>query len=219
MEILKVQEVGKRRKNGDQWISILEGVHFTLSKGEMVSICGHSGSGKSTLLGIMCGLDRPTEGQILVKDGSLYDRKESELAQYRNENFGVIFQNFHLIPSLTAVENVEIPLLLGKKRGTRRPEEFLEVVGLGDRKNVKASMLSGGEKQRVAIARALIQNPQVIFADEPTGFLDKENSLLVMKILQKIKEKLGKTIVIATHDQSIAKRADRAIVLKYGKML
>ncbi|RDY33236.1 ABC transporter ATP-binding protein [Lachnotalea glycerini] len=219
--MLKAKNVCKQVKCGNEKLTIVHDINLEVSQGEMVAICGHSGSGKSTLLGILSGIDTPTTGEVCYNDVNLYNVKESELAQFRNRNFGIVFQNYNLIKELSAFENVEVPLLLASKksRNKKSPVELLELVGLDKEKiNTKVSYLSGGEQQKVSIARALIQEPGIIFADEPTGALDYDNSCMIMELFLRIKKELNKSIVIVTHDEEIARVADRKIILNYGEI-
>jgi len=181
---------------------------------------GPSGSGKSTLLGIFAGLDNPTNGQVLIDNVDITRMSESRLAAVRNSKMGMVFQAFNLIPTLTAQENVEMPLYVGKHKGSpsTRARELLTLVGLEHRLNHRPSQLSGGEQQRVAIARALATDPALVIADEPTGNLDARNGENVLKLIAELREQTGKTFIIATHDPVIASHADRAIRIVDGKI-
>ena len=218
--MLIAKNICKRVKCGSEELTIVNNINMKIAEGEMVAICGHSGSGKSTLLGILSGIDCPNEGEVWYNDINLYRLKENELSQFRNKNVGIVFQNYNLIKELSAIENVKVPQLLSTRKNNkeRNPVELLELVGLGEKINTKVSNLSGGEQQRVSIARALIQEPQIIFADEPTGALDYASSKMVMELFLKIKNDLKVTIILVTHDNEIAEMADRRIILNYGEM-
>jgi putative ABC transport system ATP-binding protein len=199
-------------------IEILRGIDLRVNKGEFVSIIGPSGSGKSTLLGIIAGLDNPTSGQVLIDGIDITHMSESQLAKVRNQKIGMVFQAFNLIPTLTAQENVEIPLYVGKHPGSAsaRARELLALVGLSHRLGNRPTQLSGGEQQRVAVARALSTNPAIIIMDEPTGNLDQKNSDNVLQMIRDLREQTGTTFIIATHDPKVAASADRAIRIVDG---
>ncbi len=216
--VMDVRDITKSLPLGRERIEILKGISFQIMGGEFVSIMGPSGSGKSTLLGIIAGLDNPTSGQVLIDDIDITNMSESKLASVRNNKIGMVFQAFNLIPTLTAQENVEVPLYVGKHKGSpsARAEELLDLVGLSHRLNHKPNQLSGGEQQRVAIARALSTDPAFVLADEPTGNLDAKNSENVLKLIAYLRVQTGKTFIIATHDLNVASHADRAIRLLDG---
>ncbi len=218
--VMDVQNITKILPLGREQIEILKGISFRILSGEFVSIVGPSGSGKSTLLGIFAGLDNPTNGQVLIDNVDITRMSESRLAAVRNSKMGMVFQAFNLIPTLTAQENVEIPLYVGKHKGSpsTRARELLTLVGLEHRLNHRPSQLSGGEQQRVAIARALATDPALVIADEPTGNLDARNGENVLKLIAELREQTGKTFIIATHDPVIASHADRAIRIVDGKI-
>jgi putative ABC transport system ATP-binding protein len=199
-------------------IEILKGISLRIHKGEFVAIIGPSGSGKSTLLGIIAGLDNPTSGQVLVDGVDITRMSETRLAAVRNAKIGMVFQAFNLIPTLTAQENVEVPLYVGKHTGSpsQRAVELLTLVGLGHRLNNKPNQLSGGEQQRVAIARALATDPSIVIMDEPTGNLDKKNGDNVLQLIRDLRQATGTTFVIATHDLNVASAADRSIRIVDG---
>ncbi len=217
---MDVQNITKILPLGREQIEILKGISFQILSGEFVSIVGPSGSGKSTLLGIIAGLDNPTNGQVLIDNVDITRMSESRLAAVRNSKIGMVFQVFNLIPTLTAQENVEIPLYVGKHKGSpsTRARELLTLVGLEHRLNHRPSQLSGGEQQRVAIARALATDPALVIADEPTGNLDARNGENVLKLIAELREQTGKTFIIATLDPVIASHADRAIRIVDGKI-
>ncbi|GAB5493112.1 MAG: ABC transporter ATP-binding protein [Phototrophicaceae bacterium] len=220
--VIDVQNVTKELKLGQHIVHALRGVNMTIYAGEMVGIVGPSGSGKSTLLGIIGGLDSPTKGKILIDGIDISRMNEDNLTEIRNEKIGFIFQFFNLIPTLTAVENVALPIQFARKTGfnpTRRAKELLDMLGLADRMNHRPSQLSGGQQQRVAIARALANEPPLLLADEPTGNLDSESSQTVLQALDNVQQNMGTTVVIVTHDLKLANRADRTLVLKDGLLV
>jgi len=218
--VMDVQDITKTLPLGREHIEILKGISFQILSEEFVSIVGPSGSGKSTLLGIIAGLDNPTNGQVLIDDVDITRMTESRLAAVRNSKIGMVFQAFNLIPTLTAQENVEIPLYVGKHPGSpsTRARELLTLVGLAHRLNHRLNQLSGGEQQRVAIARALAADPALVIADEPTGNLDARNGENVLKLITELRAQTGKTFIIATHDPLVASHADRAIRIVDGKI-
>ena len=199
-------------------VDILRGISLRIKHGEFVSIVGPSGSGKSTLLGIIAGLDSPTSGRVLVDGVDITRMSEGQLAHIRNEKIGMVFQAFNLIPTLTAQENVEAPLYVGKHPGSpsARARELLELVGLSHRLGNRPNQLSGGEQQRVAVARALANNPAIVIMDEPTGNLDKANGDNVLQMIRDLRGATGTTFIIATHDPNVAGSADRAISIVDG---
>jgi len=203
-------------------VKALDGVSFGVKRGEFLIIKGRSGSGKTTLLNIIGTLDRPTKGEYRLKGYKLEGRKEKDLARIRNQEIGFIFQTFNLLPRMSILSNIELPLLYGKKKKEwgrkRRALELAEKVGLIQRKNHRPNELSGGEKQRVAIARALINDPTSILADEPTGNLDSKTALAIIELLQKLNRE-GVTIILVTHEDFIAKYGKRVIKLKDGKIV
>src|SRR5579859_1286220 len=199
-------------------IEILRGISLRVEHGEFVAIMGPSGSGKSTLLGIIAGLDNPTSGRVLVDGVDITNMSEAQLAGVRNQKIGMVFQAFNLIPTLTAQENVEVPLYVGKHQGapSARAKELLGLVGLSHRLSHRPNQLSGGEQQRVAIARALATDPAFVLADEPTGNLDGKNSENILQLIAYLRAQTGKTFIIATHDPIVASHADRSIRLADG---
>jgi putative ABC transport system ATP-binding protein len=218
--VMDVRDITKSLPLGRERIEILKGISFQIMGGEFVSIMGPSGSGKSTLLGIIAGLDNPTSGQVLIDDIDITNMSEGKLASVRNNKIGMVFQAFNLIPTLTAQENVEVPLYVGKHKGSPsvRAKELLDLVGLSHRLNHRPNQLSGGEQQRVAIARALSTDPAFVLADEPTGNLDAKNSENVLKLIAYLRSQTGKTFIIATHDLNVASHADRTIRLLDGSI-
>jgi len=219
-EILEVKNLKKVYKSGSKELTVLSEVDFTIRKGEKVAIVGPSGSGKTTLLGLCAGLDKATSGTVNLCGSVLDQLSEDQKAAVRNENVGFIFQNFQLIPTLTALENVMIPLeLQGAKDIKSRAESLLERVGLKGRLDHYPSQLSGGEQQRVSLARAFSNAPKILFADEPTGNLDDDTGSKVEKLLFDLNEQEGTTLVIVTHDNELADKTDRIIKLRGGKII
>ena len=215
---LEAIDVRKSLPLGRARIDILNGISLRIAHGEFVAIVGPSGSGKSTLLGIIAGLDNPTSGQVLVDGVDITHMSESQLASVRNRKIGMVFQAFNLIPTLTAQENVEVPLYVGKHPGSpsTRAKELLTLVGLGHRLGNRPTQMSGGEQQRVAVARALATNPAIVIMDEPTGNLDKTNGDNVLQMIRDLRQATGTTFVIATHDPNVAAAADRSIRIVDG---
>src|SRR5712671_883434 len=213
--VMDVQNITKSLPLGRERIEILKGISFQIRGGEFISIVGPSGSGKSTLLGIIAGLDNPTTGQVLIDGVNITRMTEGKLAVVRNKKIGMVFQAFNLIPTLTAQENVEVPLYVGKHKGSpsTRAGELLDLVGLSHRLRHRPNQLSGGEQQRVAIARALATDPTIVIADEPTGNLDARNGQNILNLIADLRARTGKTFIIATHDALVASHADRAIHL------
>jgi len=207
---------------GNYTVHALRGVDMEIFAGEIVGIIGPSGSGKSTLLGLIGGLDTPTRGTIEIDGIDISRMSEDRLTEIRNEKIGFIFQFFNLIPTLTALENVALPIQFARKpqfNPEKRAKELLTMLGLGDRLRHRPSELSGGQQQRVAIARALANNPPLLLADEPTGNLDTESGTMVMQTLRDIREKSGTTVVIVTHDAAIAQQTDRVLTLVDGTLV
>ena len=199
-------------------LDILKGISFRIGKGEFAAIVGPSGSGKSTLLGIIAGLDSPTDGEVFIDGTDITRLDEAHMAGIRNSKIGMVFQAFNLIPTLTAQENVEVPLYVGNHPGSpsARARELLELVGLGHRLDHQPRQLSGGEQQRVAIARALSANPAIVIMDEPTGNLDQQNGQVVLDMIRRLRDETGKTFIIATHDPNVAGAADRSLSIVDG---
>src|SRR5258706_12428238 len=216
--VMDVQDITKSLPLGRERVEILKGISFQIRGGEFIAIVGPSGSGKSTLLGIIAGLDNPTTGQVFIDGVDITRMSEGKLAVVRNSKIGMVFQAFNLIPTLTAQENVEIPLYVGKHKGSpsARAQELLVLVGLSHRLDHRPNQLSGGEQQRVAIARSLATDPAFVIADEPTGNLDARNGENVLKLIAELREQTGKTFIIASHDPVVASHADRAIRIVDG---
>jgi putative ABC transport system ATP-binding protein len=218
--VMEAVNITKSLPLGREKIEILKGISFHIYKGEFVSIVGPSGSGKSTLLGIIAGLDNPSSGRVLIDGIDITHMTEGKLAAVRNSKIGVVFQAYNLIPTLTAQENVEVPLYVGKHPGSpsARAKELLDLVGLSHRLTHRPGQLSGGEQQRVAIARALSTDPAFVIADEPTGNLDARNGENILNLIARLRDQTGKTFIIATHDPAVATHADRAIHIVDGRI-
>lgn len=199
-------------------LTILKDINFTVSLGDSIAITGPSGSGKSTLLGILAGLDTPTKGDVIVNGQSIFAMDEDGRAAFRARHVGFVFQSFHLLPNLTALENVMLPLELTGKPATETAKRLLNEVGLSHRLNHYPSTLSGGEQQRVSLARSFVQNPTILFADEPTGSLDEETGLKIIDLIFGLHRDHGTTLVLVTHDSSLAKRCNRQITLHAGEI-
>jgi putative ABC transport system ATP-binding protein len=216
--VLRAVEVHKSLPLSHERIDILKGISFEVHQGEVVAIVGPSGSGKSTLLGIIAGLDNPTSGQVLIDEIDITRMGEGHLAKVRNQKIGMVFQAFNLIPTLTAQENVEIPLYVGRHPGntSKQAKELLALVGLSHRLGNRPTQLSGGEQQRVAVARALVTRPAIVIMDEPTGNLDQKNSENVLHVIRDLRTQTGTTFIIATHDPQVATAADRSIRIVDG---
>lgn len=219
--ILEAKEIFKKYKGVNKELTVLDNINFQVNKGETLSIVGPSGSGKTTLLGLCAGLDNPTSGTLNLAGESINQMTENEKADLRNRKVGFIFQNFQLLPTLTALENVMIPLeLQGRAKGARtKAIELLERVGLGGRHHHYPSQLSGGEQQRVSLARAFSNDPEILFADEPTGNLDEETGSIVENLLFDLNREKQTTLVIVTHDLELANKTNRIIKLKGGKIV
>lgn len=218
--ILEVSNLSKTFRSGSREVHVLEDINFSVEEGSSVAVVGPSGSGKTTLLGLCAGLDQPTAGSITLNHILLDRLSEDEKAQARNQYVGFVFQNFQLIQTLTALENVMIPLeLRGVKNARERSAELLERVGLDERIHHYPSQLSGGEQQRVAIARAFSNEPKVLFADEPTGNLDEETGQSVEDLLFEINQEKGTTLILVTHDLDLAEKTEKIIQLKGGHII
>lgn len=218
--MLIAKEVTREYRSGDHQLAVLRNVSFTIPEGGFVAIVGPSGSGKTTLLGLLAGLDTPTQGKVILDGHDLTAMSENERAKLRGAKVGFVFQSFQLIPTLTARENVQVPLeLQGVDGAAVRASELLDRVGLKDRGHHFPMQLSGGEQQRVAIARAFANSPRILFADEPTGNLDAATGVRVFDLLESLNRESGATIVLVTHDAALAKRAARTIRLADGSVI
>lgn len=220
MEILKVQNLTKKYGKKDTEVVALDNVSFSVEKGEFIAIVGASGSGKSTLLHLMGGVDKPTSGKVFINDKDIYQLSKDDLAIFRRREIGIIYQFYNLIPILNVKENILLPCNLdGKKVEEKHLQEIIELLGLSNREEHLPNQLSGGQQQRVAIGRAIINNPSIILADEPTGNLDSKSSKEIIELLKKSNKKYNKTILLITHDMSIAEQADRIIKIQDGKIV
>lgn len=220
MTILQSQDVSKSYRIGNRLIKVLDSVSLTVASGEFLVVKGESGSGKSTLLTILSGLDRPDQGRVLIGGEDITDLGEDALAPLRNSAFGFVFQSFHLVPSLNALENVMFPAeIKGDADARAKAEALLERVGLSGRATSFPHQLSGGERQRCAICRALINDPRIIFADEPTGNLDSINGAAILELLLELQRERGTTLILVTHSPEIAQRAHRVVTLKDGRIV
>jgi putative ABC transport system ATP-binding protein len=216
---LECRELTKRLPSGGQMLTILERLDVAILPGEFAAILGPSGSGKSTLLGLLAGLDRPTSGSVYLDGERIDEKSEDELSLLRRRKVGFVFQSFQLLPNLTALENVLLPLdLAGIPDARARARDLLAEVGLGERTHHYPSQLSGGEQQRVALARAFAPRPQVLFADEPTGNLDLATGARVLELMTQLREKDGTTLVLVTHDPEVARLARRRIHIRAGRL-
>nr|WP_288563791.1 ABC transporter ATP-binding protein [uncultured Romboutsia sp.] len=220
MNILKTSNLKKYYGNGENLVKAIDNANIDIKEGEFVAIVGKSGSGKSTLLHMMGGLDNPTEGKVYINDKDIFSLKEEKLAIFRRRNIGFIFQNFNLIPSLNVWENITLPVGLdGKEINKPFVTDIINSLGLESKVDALPNKLSGGQQQRVAIARALVARPAIILADEPTGNLDSKTSDEVMSLLKTMIKKYNQTLVMITHDETIAQMADRVIYIEDGKVV
>lgn len=220
--VISVKDLYKIYRVGESKVRALNGVSFTIEKGEFCAIVGTSGSGKSTLLNMLAGLEKPTKGQIVIAGEHMETKNENQLVKFRREHIGFIFQSFNLLASMNAIENVAMPLTfqgMSKEKRLKKAEEVLELVGLSKHKKHKPTQMSGGQQQRVGIARALVVQPEIIFADEPTGNLDSKTSAEVMALIKKIIREKKQTLVMVTHDDHLASFADRIFRISDGKII
>lgn len=217
--VVRAVDLTKEFMSGEVQVQALKGISLDIKRGEFVGIIGPSGSGKSTLMGLIGGLDTPTSGTIAIGGVDISTMKERPLTRIRNEKIGFVFQSFNLIPTLTALENVSLPIQFSQNKqfnATQRAKELLDLFGLGDRMTHRPTQLSGGQQQRVAIARALANNPALLLGDEPTGNLDTKSSDVVMSALREVQSSMNTTVVLVTHDMDIASQVDRLITLVDG---
>ncbi|MEQ9266040.1 MAG: ABC transporter ATP-binding protein [Balneolaceae bacterium] len=220
-KIIQIKDLTREFKSGSKILTVVNNINFEIEEGTSCAIVGPSGSGKTTLLGLCAGLDRPTSGEVVLKGNSLSPLSEDERALVRNKHVGFVFQTFQLVPTLTALENVMVPLELrgeATKEVRKKANELLTEVGLGDRVHHYPTQLSGGEQQRVAIARAFINEPDILFADEPTGNLDTETGAHIERLIFDLNSKEQTTLVLVTHDLELAEKCDRIIRIKNGKV-
>ena len=220
MEILKVEHLSKIYGQGENEVRALDDVSFSVEKGQFVAIIGPSGSGKSTLLHILGGVDRPTSGKVWLEGQDVFAQNEEQLAIFRRRQVGLIYQFYNLIPVLDVTENITLPVLLdGRKVNGERLQKLLETLNLTDRADHLPNQLSGGQQQRVSIGRALMNAPAVVLADEPTGNLDSKNSQEIVELLKKSNREYGQTLIVITHDESIALQADRILAIEDGRIV
>ena len=218
--MLVARELSKEYRSGENRLAVLRDVSFSIAQGAFVAIVGPSGSGKTTLLGLLAGLDTPTHGQVILDGADMTAMDEDARAQLRGERVGFVFQSFQLISTLTALENVQVPLeLRGEAGATERARELLARVGLGDRLDHFPTQLSGGEQQRVAIARAFANAPRILFADEPTGNLDSDTGARIVELLEELNRESKTTVILVTHDPALAARTQRVIRLSDGRVI
>ena len=219
MEILRVEDLTKVYGKGENEVRALDGVSFSVEKGEFIAIIGPSGSGKSTLLHILGGVDRPTSGKVFVNGQDVYEASDDKLAIFRRREVGLIYQFYNLIPVLDVTENMTLPVLLdGRKINNDRLEELLTALGLRGREKHLPNQLSGGQQQRVSIGRALMNSPSIVLADEPTGNLDSKNSQEIVDLLKMFNREYGQTLIVITHDENIALQAKRVIAIEDGRV-
>lgn len=219
MTFIQIQNLKKYYRMGSNIIKALDGIDLAIDRGEFVALLGTSGSGKSTLLNILAGLERPSSGDVLYKNISLNSLSEEEITIFRNINVGFVFQSYNLLPYLTAIENVALPLIFkgeSKKEREEKAYQILKDMGLSKRIYNRANELSGGQQQRVSIARAFVGNPKIIFADEPTGNLDTKTSFEIMELIKSIVRKNNQTLIMVTHDEEMAEFADRTLFMRDG---
>ncbi len=219
--LIHAEDLTRTLSLGDRKLQILKGISFDVRRGEWVALTGPSGSGKSTLLGLLAGIDTPSDGRLVLDGVDVTHMREAKLARLRNRTIGIVFQSFHLIPTLTARENVEVPLYVSPyaAEAGARAAEMLARVGLADRAAHRPHQLSGGEQQRVAIARALVTHPSILLADEPTGNLDSGTGQAVLDLIDELRDALGLTVVMVTHDPAVAQIADRELHLLDGRLV
>lgn len=220
--VIQVKNLYKIYRIGENRVRALDGVDITINKGEFCSIVGTSGSGKSTLLNMLAGLEKPTKGEIIIAGEHMENKSENQLVKFRREHIGFIFQSFNLLPTLNAVENVALPLTfqgMDKKTRNKKALEVIGMVGLSKHRKHKPNQMSGGQQQRVGVARALVVNPEIIFADEPTGNLDSKTSEEVMELMKKVVREKQQTLVMVTHDKQLASYADRVFHIIDGKIV
>lgn len=220
MEILRVENLSKTYGKGESEVKALDNVSFTVEKGEFIAIIGPSGSGKSTLLHILGGVDRPSSGKVYMDGKDVYAQNEEQLAIFRRREVGLIYQFYNLLPIMNVVENITLPVLMdGRKVNQSRLDELIQILNLKGRENHLPNQLSGGQQQRVSIGRALMNSPAIVLADEPTGNLDRKNSQEIVDLLKVSNEQYNQTLIIITHDESIALQANRVITIEDGKII
>ncbi len=221
MELLKCQNVSKHYQEGNTTVEVLNNVSFQINRAEQVAILGSSGSGKSTLLHLLGALDTPTSGEVLFENNNIFSFNENQQAQFRNRSLGFVYQFHHLLPEFTAIENVAMPLMIGKlakPEALEKAASMLKRVGLTHRESHKPSEMSGGERQRVAIARALVTEPALVLADEPTGNLDQKTGQSIYALINEFRETTNTSFIVVTHDTALAERLDRILHIVDGKL-
>ncbi|MBO4337327.1 MAG: ABC transporter ATP-binding protein [Lachnospiraceae bacterium] len=221
-DIITVKDLYKIYRVGDSVVRALNGISFSVEKGEFCAIVGTSGSGKSTLLNMLAGLEKPTKGQIIINGEHMENKNEKQLVRFRRENIGFIFQSFNLLPMLNAAENIALPLTfqgISRAKRLERADRMLKLVGLYDHRNHKPMQMSGGQQQRIGIARALAASPAIVFADEPTGNLDSKTSMEVMELMRKVIKENNRTLIMVTHDDKLAGFSDRIFRISDGKII
>jgi len=216
--MIETTQLTRSYRLGKKQLTVLENVNLSIQRGEKVFLCGPSGAGKTTLLYTLAGLESPQVGHVIIDGTDLYALSRSAQARFRNQRIGYIFQNYHLLPELTALENVMVPGAIGGKDQEDQARTALARVGLADRADHMPAELSGGEQQRVAIARAIVNEPDILFADEPTGNLDSRNSQAIMELLLQLVSEKRTTLIVVTHDPSLARQGDRVLTLRDGRM-
>ncbi|MBO4938449.1 MAG: ABC transporter ATP-binding protein [Oscillospiraceae bacterium] len=220
MEIIRVERLSKTYGQGENEVRALDDVSFSVEKGQFVAIIGPSGSGKSTLLHILGGVDRPTSGKVFIEGQDVFAQNEDQLAIFRRRQVGMIYQFFNLIPVLNVMENITLPVLMDRRKvNKKRLEDLITTLGLQERENHLPNQLSGGQQQRVAIGRALMNSPAIVLADEPTGNLDSRNSQEIVELLKISNKQYGQTLIVITHDESLALQADRIIAIEDGHII
>ena len=220
--LIEIKDMRKIYNPGENEVHALDGIDLTICEREFVAIIGHSGSGKSTLLNMLAGLEKPTKGEIVIAGEHMEHKSENQLVAFRREHIGFIFQSFNLMGTMNAIENVALPLTfqgMDKKRRNKKAEEMLDLVGLTSHKKHKPNQMSGGQQQRVGVARALVVEPEIIFADEPTGNLDSNTSVEVMNLMKKVVREKNQTLVMVTHDNYLAGFADVILRIRDGKII
>jgi ABC-type lipoprotein export system ATPase subunit len=217
-ELLVVEDLEKSFKDGPRELNVLKGINLEVERGGLIAITGPSGAGKSTLLHLLGGLDKPTDGKIYLNGTDIYRLSNGKLANLRNRQIGFVFQFFYLLPEFSVFENVSLPAMISGRMDKERVSQLLKRVGLSERIRHRPDQISAGEMQRAAIARALVNNPEIVFADEPTGNLDRDNSISIMNLIRELNEEDQQTFVIATHDDKLAREAKKVLSMVNGKL-
>ncbi len=217
-ELLAAENLKRSFKNGLRELQVLKGINLKVERGELIAITGPSGAGKSTLLHLLGGLDTPTGGKIYLNGTDIYKLSDGKLANLRNQRVGFVFQFFYLLPEFSVLENVSLPAMISGRTDKEKASQLLKRVGLSERISHRPDQISAGEMQRAAIARALVNNPEIVFADEPTGNLDRDNSISIMNLIRELNEEEQQTFIIATHDDRLAKMARRVLYIVNGRL-